>query len=398
MAPAPGPCLTEPDSTVRRLDTVVVALPTPMSDRFLARHLASTLVMVDCMKGLRPELATQWAAEDGGKSWVFTLRPVANGGMTAGSVRGRWEGQRNAGLWPWPAILEVEVVDSDRLRVRLDRAYAELPAEFADPRLGVAGGSFRTHYVASPVAGPVTSTAYLVPVNGRGPVIKLEVLRPNVDARDALDFPRAGLLSPADVVITRDAATVAYARNRREFTVFPVAWDLAYVLLTPMPTPASALTIGDETQRGLLRDVVPGEVRAAMPPFWWDSLPCLATFKAQYPDPRDGPVIAFFGADPVARALAQRLAAVAMTRTGPRTVATDSTSLDFARATRPPNAFVFPLPRQHPVSCDDVTRWPAGSRIDPLVDLRTFVIIRRGMPPLILDGDGLVRFQTPAAP
>jgi hypothetical protein len=154
--------------------------------------------------------------------------------------------------------------------------------------------------------------------------------------------------------------------------------------------------MSDDTRRGLARDVVPGEVRTALPPFWWDSLPCLGMFKYAAPDPRDGPLIAFSGGDPVARALAERLAAVAMTRAGPRPVATSS--MDSARTTHQPNALVFPLPRQRPVSCDDVTRWPAGSLIDPLVDLRTFVIVRRGVPPLLLDGDGMIRFNPATAP
>lgn len=396
VAPVSGTCLTEADSSVPRLDTVVVALADPLAARFLARHLASNLVMLDCSGALRPELATQWTAEDGGKTWVFILRPVADGGMTAGVVRAGWELQRNGGIWPWPPILGVEVLDSARLRVRLDRAYSDLPAEFADPGLAVGAGPFRTHLTASPGAGPVTVVTYLVPVDGLGPIIKVERLRPGVDPRDALDFPRAGVLSPADVVITSDAATIAYARRRAEFAVLPVGWALTYVLLTRVPTPATALAINDETRQGLVSDVVPGEVRPAAPPFWWDSLPCLSAVKYPSPDPRNGPVIAFLRSDPVARALGERLAAVALTRNRPRTVA--MSDLDSARMIGSPNALVLPLPRQRPASCDAITRWPPGSRIDPLVDLRTFVITRRGVPPILLDDDGMIRFNAAESP
>ena len=382
------------DTTIKRLDTVVVALTEAEGEQFLARHLNSNLVGLDCAGGLRPELATRWTAEDGGKSWVFTLRTV-----TATAVRDAWDGRRNAGLWPWPAMLEVEVLDSARLRVRLDRAYPELPAEFADPGLAVAGGAFRAQLVASPSAGPVTRTTYLAPVSGRGPVLKVEQLRANVDPRDALDFPRAGLLSPADVVITSDAATVAYARSRREFTVSPVAWALTYVLLTPVPgLPATTLSIGDETRRSLVQDVVPGAVRAAVPPFWWDSLPCQSATRAYDPSSRAGPVLAFDGSDPVARALAERLAAMTIANPGARTMPVSRLVMTPGVYTGIANAFVLSYPHQRRISCEAVTQWPKGSRMDPLIDLQTFVIVRRGVPPLLLDGDGMIRFNPAAAP
>ncbi|MEP7326563.1 MAG: hypothetical protein ABI836_11485 [Gemmatimonadota bacterium] len=392
-SPVGDACLTAADTAGTPLDTVVVALAPPENDRFLARHRNSTLVRLDCAGALRPELATQWSAEDGGRSWVFQLRPVENGGMTAGTVRDRWEALRNGGLWLWPAILQVEPVDSLRLRVRLDRGYAELPIEFADPRLGIPGGAFRLRYLATPRGGPVSTLSYLVPVTGTRPVIKVEQLRPGVDPRDALDFPRAGQVSPADIVITREAAAVAYARNRSEFSAVGVAWDQTYVLVTPPPGPVAA--VSDETRRGLESGVVPGEVRAALPPFWWDSLSCLTTVRHPATDPRGGPIIGFLRSDSMAQALAERLAAVAPTG-GTRTIAISN--LDSAMVAGSPSALVLLLPRQRPVSCDGITGWPAGSRIDPLVDLRTFVITRRGVPALLLDADGMVRLNPAEGP
>jgi hypothetical protein len=114
------------DTTVARLDTIVVALTPAEGADFLSRHLSSNLVRLDCAGEILPDRATRWTAEDGGKSWVFTL-----GSLTAGAVRESWDAQRNGGIWPWPAMLEVEVLDSARLRVRLDRAYHELPRNSA---------------------------------------------------------------------------------------------------------------------------------------------------------------------------------------------------------------------------------------------------------------------------
>jgi hypothetical protein len=396
---APGPpsplgdaCLSIADTTVARLDTVVVALTQAEGAEFLSRHLSSNLVRLDCAGEIRPDRATRWTAEDGGKTWVFTL-----GTLTAGAVRESWDAQRNGGIWPWPAMLAVEVLDSARLRVRLDRAYHELPAEFGDSWLAVAGGSFRTQIVAHPPAGPVTSVSYLAPLTGPGPVIKVELLRPNVDPRDALDFPRVGLLSPADVVITSDAATVAYARSRREFIVSPVAWSLTYVLLTPVPgLPATTLPIDDETRRSLVRDVVPGEVRAALAPFWWDSLPCQSTTRDYDPSSRAGPILAFDRSDPIARALAERLAAMTISKPGAHTLPVNRLLVTPGLFTGIANAFVLSLPRQRRIICDP--QWPKGSRMDALIDLQAFVIARRGVQPLLLDGDGMIRFNPEPGP
>lgn len=298
--PLAAACLAVADTTIPRLDTVVVALTPAEGERFLARHLDSSVVRVDCAGSVRPEQATRWT-------------------------------------------------------VRL---------------------------VASPSAGPATRITFLAPVTGGGPVIKVEQLRTSVDPRDALDFPRTGVLSPADVVLTGDAAAVDYARSRKDFTVVPVAWALTYVLLTPISASLAApVPITDETRRSLVRDVVPGEVRAASPPFWWDSLPCVGTTRAFNPGSHGAPIVALDRSDPIARALVERLVALTLTQGGRRA-----------------NAVVLSLPRLRPISCDAVTQWPSGSRIDPLVDLQTFVIVRRGVPTLQLDGDGMIRFNSAASP
>lgn len=392
VAPSPASCLVSADSTAIPLDTVVVALSQTDGSFFTLHQLSSTLVRRDCEGQLHPDLATQWRAEDGGKSWVFTLKKV-----TAGLVRDTWEQQRNGGVWLWPAILEVEVLDSSRLRVRLDRTYRELPTEFTAVPMSVPVSSHRLAFVASPTAGPVTRIEILNPVKRGEPVIKVEVLRPSVDPRDAMDFPRVRYLSPADIVVTSDAATIAYARTRPEFAVVPVAWFRTYVLLTPIPDlPATPLSISEETRLGLIRDVVPGEVRRASPPFWWDSLPCLSTTRAYDPGPRAVPVLAFDGTDAVARSLAERLAALTVSH--PRTMALSPLRLSIELFTGTANAFVMSFPRPGPANCDAITRWPRSSRIDPLVDLQAYVIVRRGVPPLLLDDDGMIRFNPATGP
>jgi hypothetical protein len=251
---------------------------------------------------------------------------------------------------------------------------------------------------------------YLLP-RGPGPVLKFQVLRSGVDIRDAFDFPRARLLSPADVVITPDVAAFTYARNRSEFTALSGGWDATYVLLTPPPTAGEpGASPSPETLRQLAQDVAPGDARAAEPPFWWDSMPCM--LPAVDPPRPSGRRIAFATEDKIARSLAERLVALgtggahwvdSLVPGSPhaslQTYPVRRTELDSLLLGGRQFGFVKRFPREPPVVCDLSIRWPQGSRITPLLDSGIYAILRRGVPSFVLDGDGLIRFSSrPPAP
>jgi hypothetical protein len=411
-------CIVTRDSSVPELDTVVVTLPEPirpgaisaprtLAERFVARHSFANLVKLTCAGDVVPDLAKAWKPEDGGRSWVFTL---ADASISAEAVKSLWESRRNGGIWPWPAILDVEVVDSFALRVRLDTAYPSLPLEFVDPALAVVGlvgrdnvaistGEYQARGTVFPRAGPVAATTYLDPVsfNARGPTIKLQLLRAGVDPRDALDFPRAGTLGPSDLLITRDTATIGLARSRPEFRVVPLAWDVTYAM---MGRPQE-IVIPRSFRGALTAAGVPGDSRN---PESWPPTSSICRIGQSPTAPQLPPRIAYSNDDPIARALAERLVAMAVTPSHswiadwipganqgnrPRTLPMSPSALDSAITLGRPYAFVVATSRSQPLSCESQI---AGSVL-PLIDSRPYAIIRRGVPALEIDGEGLVRLH-----
>ena len=54
-------------------------------------------------------------------------------------------------------------------------------------------------------------------------------------------------------------------------------------------------------------------------------------------------------------------------------------------------AFVVPFSRVDPVSCSGLPPLPRGATVEPLVDTRAHLILRRNAPRLTLDADGVPR-------
>jgi hypothetical protein len=139
-----------------------------------------------------------------------------------------------------------------------------------------------TDYLATAPLGPCTVVPLRIPV---------------AEARDALD-------SGVAMLITSDAAAIAYADTRADLQSTPLPWNRTYALIladsarAPLPDSASALaTLKEE----LARDVVPGDARAA------EAGPCGASTPS-----RRGrlTMIRYLASDHTARSIAARLAAV----------------------------------------------------------------------------------------
>lgn len=262
-----------------------------------------------------------------------------------------------------------------------------------------ASGSWQVIGTIVPRAGPVVATMYLAPValDARGPTIKLQLLRRGVDPRDALDFPRAGTLAPSDLMITRDTATIGLARSRPEFRVVPLAWDVTYLLLGRGHLSASDFPPG--FYEAVTAAGIPGDVRK---PEAWDSGssdcgPSLVTMGQPGP-----PRIGYPSDDPIARALAERLVAISASNgwlmdlipgatpsTRARTLPMTAEALDSAVVVGRPYAYLVPVSRAHKVTC--LVKW--NGPIIGLLDSRPHAIIRRGVPALEIDGEGLVRLH-----
>jgi hypothetical protein len=125
-----------------------------------------------------------------------------------------------------------------------------------------------------------------------------------IDARTARDALDAGI----DVLITKDPAAVAYAATRPDYIALPLPWDRLYVLVVPSDTGFW----GEHLPPALAPDLVlalrtPARPAVAEP--WRGRLSDDHCYF--HAGPGDRPRIVYSEADSVARAIAERLVALA---------------------------------------------------------------------------------------
>jgi len=245
-------------------------VPRNAAERLVFAQLYEALVRVGCDGRIEPGLAAQWRAEDGGRSWVFTLRADARdwtgAPVTARDVAESWlaspvapaQGSRAAEA---PRLSAVTVLDG-----RTVRAQVTVPVPlhwFARPELAV-----RT---AAEVGGWPAGTGPLHPETrfpGRG-VLDRVVLRSAgtgaVEFRALPPDPRNAVDGGVDLLITRDPAVVDYAAASGAFEAVPLPWDRAYVLVSPGTAAGEPRVVlpPDSALRALARDAVRAEARPA---------------------------------------------------------------------------------------------------------------------------------------
>lgn len=324
------------------------------------RRHAATLTVVDCRGAVRPGLAASWREEDG--AWVFRLRPdarIADGASLTAVVA----------AWPPAPGFTATAAGPGTVRVRPRIAGFDVPRALADPR-----------YTAGPP-----------PADGR------PVLRPQPPPAD----PRDALGRTLDLLVTRDAGVLDYARQHPALLVAPLPWDRTYVLAASVPAAPDAF------RAALARDAVRGEARAAGPPPWWQA-PCPPP-DAPMPRPTTRePVLLYDAADPVARDLAERLVALADSAAfpeqamflhglPPRTHGLPSDAFAARLVAGDAGAYVFTLPARAADGCAALVAlrhqapWlppdPAGS-LAPLVETRPHVVAVPGRVGLFTDAFG----------
>jgi hypothetical protein len=267
-------------------------------------------------------------------------------------------------------------IDDRRLRVYMSETITDsIPRFLADPALIVMDG-----LASQPGEGEQRS---VISPRGERPVI--EMLSPLLrDPRDALD-------QDVDLVLTRDPALVDYVSNRAEFARFPLPWSRTYVLIEPEDAQSLEPALGRASVRqSLAGDAVRASARIAEPPYWWtDRMSCRSgpgrTSGASGRDlvyPRD---------DEVARGLAQRIVALAPAGSGLRARALPPAEFELAIRRGTERAYVVSVPRQSLAPCRDGAFLPQGARVVPLIDTRAFAIVRKGVPPLLVEWDGTLR-------
>ena len=133
-----------------------------------------------------------------------------------------------------------------------------------------------------------------------------------------------------------------------------------------------------------------GRLAAAETPPWWAGSTACPARDARAPASQRDDIIAYPRADPVARALAERLVALAATA---GLTARGLTADSLARSLRlgAARAFVIGAAAHELVPCRPLAAWPDSARVIPLIETRAQAVLRRGTPALVSDWDGTVR-------
>jgi hypothetical protein len=156
-----------------------------------------------------------------------------------------------------------------------------------------------------------------------------------------------------------------------------------------MSSPRSGpdLGVGDSAafRASLAQDAVRVAARPAAPPFWWAPRPVCPPSAGTRGTTSAG--VAYPSGDPTARALAERVVAMA-SEPGLRVhpVADDALPATIGRGAW--SAYVVPLPKVALVPCRWIATWPDSAVAYPLIETRSTAIVRVGAPPLLIDQDG----------
>ncbi len=447
LVPAPTPA---PDTIAVGLldgiDPVHAPHPRNPDERLVFHHLYDTLIRVDCVGEVRPGLAEAWDGLDGGRRWWFRLSREARFWdgvpVSAAAVMAAWDEASTREAARLSGIDSVRVDGDREILVFLESDWREPPPILAAPVFAIARRSADSAWpvgtgryrVEDWRAGLIT----VVPSDGGGPRMSFASAWQR-DARDLLD-------RGADLLVTWDPAVIEYS-ERLGYDRIELPWDRTFLLLST--TRVQSLRVGgevgslparllDSMSRDAVRGVARGHTRSvsARGDFWelakvcgdvpylLEGLPPVP--RGAYAAPGARRIVYEFG-DPVARSLAERVAALA--RGGPEggseaawlaaaipglgdansRIAVEGMRSDvFEGSLREGDdfAYVVAVPLDPLDACYERRRlvgraqWLAVEEVDlssavlPLVDTRRQAVARRGSVGLRLEGGGMISIET----
>lgn len=326
-------------------DSVMVALfhpvepghapiPRNTSERILFRHLYQTLVRIDCLGGVRPDLADSWEKSDGGRVWTFELSDEARfwdgSPLTADDVIASWGRVERA--MSCHGINSIRSEGDRLLRVHLNAPHKELPFFFAS-------GEFAVSKATAGSKWPLGSGPYQIVTSRResdGMFRRTITVYPHYNRADpmiqfveASAFDARDLLEGAvDMMVTSDPSVIDYARNQPKFETAALDWDRTYVFISTsrlreLLRGSDFDAVFPELSQELARDAVRSEARGFRPPAWWDEIDGCEGLEGTppgearvlpNPDANEGLQRVLYEADdPVSQNIAERIIALAMT-------------------------------------------------------------------------------------
>ena len=369
------------------------------SERTVYRQLYETLVRIDCAGFVRPGVAATWSSSDAGRVWQFRLRPRTafwdGAPLTASAIAATWSAS--------PLFTSVTASNESTLRVELQTPRSDAQF-FAQPGLAVVRRDSSAPWpVGTGPYRPLEASVNSVRLVSRdGNTLEFKSF---VDARRALD---AGV----DALVTADVAALDYARALPAYTLTAAPWSRTYALVTRGET-ADTLMPPTDAMIALARDAVRADTRPAMAPFAWRDPQCTVTLSVSPSATLHGRAIGYPRGDATARAIAERLIALAWpasrapawlsaalyggvpASTPPSALALEPAALREAIRKGDLLALVAPLPRACAAltTADSITTMLVGSqfRITPLLDARDYFIHHSTVGPVTIDGDGALR-------
>jgi hypothetical protein len=451
--------------------------PSTSPEGILFAQLYETLVRVNCQGRVEGELAESWSVSEDSLEWTFRLRADArdwSGAPVTSNVVGQsWAMTDRAAAdaavatLRGPRITEIRALDARTLRARTSERVND--SWFARPELAVARPSDLPS--GWPLgSGPVRPADLSFSSVSAGPLPVIPLMGAvAIEARAFTSDPRDALEMGGDLLVTSDPRVIGYAQSSPAFIPTPLVWNQSWVLLTPAgvpdpgtgswnvsvapsPSPIAPWSVrvmrAHETVRGSwARDAVPLEARPpaldAQAMSGCGRSPQIALESpasgrnVSLPATRDRRIV-YTAGDAVARALAERLIALALdaerltaaarqpgfeladwfTRMvpdlagpGPRPTAVGLPPADFASALRGGRdaGYVVPVERSQAVSpCESfagltsLAPWLAveSSEERPtspapaallLVDTRNTLVLRRGIVGVTVDGSGVIQ-------
>ena len=404
----------------------VAPRPSTWAERFVFAHAYETLVRVDCNGQPTAGLAKSWTPIDANTRWRVVLRNGArfwNGDVvTAGDVIASW---RATARMPTAVLARrlaerTTVVDDSTLDIALSDASlntlgdAELAVVRRTPqsRWPDGTGSYRIREVGGRSGEAAPMSALLLESVGGATHPRLMVH--TVLESDARDIVDAG----ADLVVTEDPSLASYAASRPGVSLVPLSWDRTWVLVSPMRASLAADSVSAETtsartlalRSALARDAVRADARPSTSVLLSAQTRCVSHTVPE-PRPRSertGSRIVYQRDEPVARALAERLVALAATARGDSALALVAPELarggarattaglapnDFNAALRGGNelSFIVAVPIHATAPCGtieslfaaapwlgpDAAGRSIGGSMSPLIDTRPRAIARQ---------------------
>ncbi len=415
-------------------------------ENLLYSHLYETLIVVDCRGEVHPVLAESWTSGDRGRSWTFVLREEARywdgTPVTAGDVEDSWRNNLTETTLLAAGLDSTFTEDDRTLRVFFDHRHRKVPGVLAMSDFAVTKRSAGSHWPLG--SGPYRvdrwepgrsmDTITIVPARGAArPVLQFLAFATS-DTRDLIN---GGI----DMMITADPDVIEYARSHPGLRTLPLEWDRTYVLLSTSRVQEIRLgksvgQLSEEIADGIAQYAIRGEARGYRPKSWWNHLRSCGELAGEEREVTPMPMgsyaisgfrrILYESNDPVSRGLAERIVALATTdpSTSPeaealagvvpmligsahRTIAEGVTQDEIASSLRDGDdfAYIISLPRRSTAPCFEQqklvqrARWLGGEGFDlskgltPLIDTRSYVIVRDERIALSVDWNGIVRIE-----